>query len=105
MSAHQPAMSPDDPPDLSAAEEAFLETEADRVLAPLKARMSAEAFQIIRDTFLDVAATHPEATRLRKLALAEGGPVGRSRATTDEGAAEGKAVTGKAKPKPKGKRR
>jgi hypothetical protein len=101
MSPDETPMPSDDPdPLLSPAEEAFLEAEADRVFGPMKGKVDAQAFQIMRDMFIDVAATHPEAIRLRKLALAEG-EVGKTyekaRTETEAKSAPGQAKKGKSK--------
>ena len=60
------AAHPPHDPDLDPAEEALLEGEAERVFAPLVGAVDPETLQMMRDMFLDVAATHPGMTRLRR---------------------------------------
>jgi hypothetical protein len=56
-------------PDLAPAEVAYLEGEAERVFASLADSVDPETLQMMRDMFLDVAATHPGMTRLRRQVL------------------------------------
>lgn len=89
-----PMAAPDDV--IDPAEEAYLEAEGDRVLAPLTGDVPGDVMGLMRDVFVIVAATHPEAIRRRKRAQAAG-PVARSGvATKDADAAAPPAAKGKA---------
>jgi hypothetical protein len=78
---------------INPAEAAYLETEADRSLAPLVAAMPADVMALLRDVFIITAATDPEANRARKRARGAG-PVARSgeavKASADGAAANAK---------------
>jgi len=100
MLTRETPMPADDSDALSPAEEAYLEAEAERALGPMKGKVDAQTFQLMRDMFIDVAATHPEAIRLRKLALAEGGvgePHEKARTETEAKSAPSKPKKGKSK--------
>ena len=61
-------------PLIDPAEETHLEAEAERVFSPLEGQLPEDMMEILRNVFVIVAATHPNAVRARKRAK-EGGPV------------------------------
>ena len=83
-------MSTDEHPLINPAEATHLETEADRVFAPLAADLPAHVMALLRDVFIITAATDPDAIRARKRA-SEAGPVARTgeelKALVDDGTA------------------
>ena len=60
------------PPLVDPEEQAHLEAEADRVFAPVAGEISPDVMELMRDVFVIVAATHPEAVRLRRSLRADG---------------------------------